>query len=183
MWCLPEFLLDQLGGGEDRPLRAADAEARRTAGNDADQVGDFVAVAALVGRPHLARQHVRRLGAQERADAVQHDLAGIFAGHRQMFLADDPGAAAGLVQHRGQSLLDVVGLAFLDHEHRVLAFAERQELVVDQRIDGVQHVKRNLGLAISVGKADALQRADHGIVHAALHDDADRAVLRRRRTR
>ena len=174
---LPELLLDQLGGGEDRPLRAADAEARRAAGNDADEVGDFVAVAALVGRPHLARQHVRRLGAQEGADAVQHDLAGIFAGHRQMFLADDPGAAAGLVQHRGHRLLDVVGLAFLDHQHRILAFAERQELVVDQRIDGVQHVERNLGLAISVGKADALQRPDHRIVHAALHDDADRAVL------
>ena len=119
---------------------------------------------------------MRGFGAQEGADAVEHDLAGIFAGHRQMLLADEPGAAAGLVQHRGKRLLDVVGLALLDDQHRVLALAEAQEFVVDQRVDGVQHVERHVGLAIGVGEADALQRADHGVVHAALHDDADRAV-------
>ena len=131
----------------------------------------------MLGARTSLGQHVRRFRAQESADAVEHHLAGIFAGHRQRFLADELRAAAGLVQHRGKRLLDVVGLAFLDDQDGVLAFAERQELVVDQRIDGVQHIERHVGVAIGVGKAEALQRADHRIVHAALHDDADRAVV------
>ena len=114
---------------------------------------------------------------------VEHDLAGIFAGHRQILLADDLRIAPGLVQHRGEGLLDVVGLAFLDDQHRVLAFAEVQKLVVDQRVGGVEHIKRNVRLAIVVGEPHALQCADHGIVHAALHDDADRTVVLARRTR
>ncbi len=92
-------------------------------------------------------------------------------------------AAAGLVQHRGKSLLDVIGLAFLDDKHRVLALAEVKELVVDQRIDGVQHIERDVCLAIGVGKTHALQRADDRIVHAALHDDAHARHLRARRIR
>ena len=70
-------------------------------------------------------------------------------------------AAPGLVQHRGEGLLDIVGLAFLDDQHGILALAEGEELVVDQRIDGVEHVERHVGVAVGVGKADALQRADH----------------------
>ena len=85
-------------------------------------------------------------------------------------------AAPGLVQHRGEGLLDVVGLAFLDDQHRILALAEAQELVVDQRIGGVEHIERDVGVAVGVGEAEALQRADDAVVHAALHDDADRAV-------
>ena len=42
---LAELLLDQLGRREDRPLRAADAEAGRAARHDADQIGNVVAVA------------------------------------------------------------------------------------------------------------------------------------------
>ena len=87
-------------------------------------------------------------------------------------------AAPGLVQHRGEGLLDVVGLALLDDEHRILALAEVQELVVDQRVGDVEHIERHVGLAVDVGEAEALQRADDAVVHAALHDDADRAVVR-----
>ncbi|TIS84527.1 MAG: phage holin family protein, partial [Mesorhizobium sp.] len=58
------------------------------------------------------------------------------------------------------------------------ALAEGKELVIDERIDGVQHIKRHVGVAIGVGKAEPLQRADDRIVHAALHDDADRAIVR-----
>ena len=77
----------------------------------------------------------------------------------------------------------IVGLAFLDDQHRVLALAEGEELVVDQRIGDIQDVERHLGFAIEVGEPEALQRADHAIVHAALHDDADARLRRRRRTR
>ena len=137
---LAELLLDEFRRGEDRPLRAADAEARRTARHDAAEVGNLLSLFLLVGRAYLGGQQQRRFGAQEVAEPVEHDLAGIFAGHRQVFLADKPGAAAGLVQHRGKGLLDVIRLAFLDHENRILAFAEAKELVVNERIYGVEHI-------------------------------------------
>ena len=178
MWCLPSSCSTSLVaakiGRSGQPMQKPGGRP----GTTPTRSGMSWPLPVLLGALHLARQHVRGLGAQEFADAVEHDLAGIFAGHRQMLLADDPRAAAGLVQHRGKGLLDVVGLALLDDEDRVLALAEGQELVVDQRVDGVEHVERHFGLAISVGEPDALQRADHGIVHAALHDDADRAVRR-----
>ena len=157
---LAEFLLDEFGRGEDRPLRTADAEARRTAGDHAREIGDFLALPGLVRRANLRGQQKRRLGAQEGAKTVEHDLAGIFASHRQVLLADQPRAAPGLVQHRGKGLLDVVGLALLDDKHGVLALAEAKELVVNQRVDGVEHIERDVRLAIGVGEAEALQRAD-----------------------
>jgi len=62
-----------------------------------------------------------------------------------MFLADQLRAAPGLVQHRRESLLDVVRLAFLDDQHRLLAFAEGEKLVVDHAVmDNSYYDKKNL---------------------------------------
>ena len=76
-------------------------------------------------------------------------------------------------QNRVDRLLDVVRLAFLDDQHRVLADAERHQFVVDQRIGDVHDVERHTRRAPDVGEPEPLQRADDAVVHAALQDDAD----------
>ena len=174
-----ELLLDQLHRGEDRPLRTADAEAGRARRHRLRQIGDVEASPARSGARRGRWQQVAARSSRRKAPTPSSmTCAGIFAGHRAGVLAEQPGRSAGLVQHRAEGLLDVVRLAFLDHQHRVLARAEVEELVVDQRIGDVQHIERHVGAAADVGEAEALQRADDAVVHAALHDDADAAVGR-----
>ena len=83
---------------------------------------------------------------------------------------------AGTVEDGGDRVLDVGGLAFLDHQHGLLALAERKDFVIDQGIGDVEHVKRDLALAVGVSEPQPLQGADHPVVHAALQDDAELAV-------
>lgn len=112
------------------------------------------------------------------ADAVCHHLPGILARHRQRTLADEPRRTARLVEHRAERLFDIVGLTFLDDQHRLLAFTEGQELVIDQRIRHIEDVERNLRLAVDIGQSEALEAAHDGIVHAALKHDTDIGLLR-----
>ena len=99
--------------------------------------------------------------------------AGIFAGHRQHALALDAGLDVGAAQDGVDGLLDEFRLAFLDHQDRLLAGAEAHELGIDQRIGDVEHVERNAAVAEHVGEPEHFERAQRGVVHAALHDDAD----------
>ena len=46
-------------------------------------------------------------------------------------------------QDRADGLLVIVGLAFFDDQHRLLAFAETQHLGVDDGIGDVEHVHGN----------------------------------------
>jgi hypothetical protein len=71
------------------------------------------------------------------------------------------------------ALLDEVGLAFFDQQDAALAQAKALELVVDQRIGDVEDVQRHLRLAKGIGQAQHLERAQHAVVKAALHDDAE----------
>jgi hypothetical protein len=86
----PEFLLDQLHGGEDRALRAADTETRRARRHDAGERLD----ARIVGdRRHVRRaagigQHGRQRGGEKVAHALKHHIGRVFAGHRQHVLAE-----------------------------------------------------------------------------------------------
>ena len=59
----------------------------------------------------------------------------------------------------------------------ILAFAELQELRGDQGVGHVQHIKRHVGVAVDVGQTQTLKGADHAIVHATLHDNAEIGVL------
>ena len=77
--------------------------------------GDRVGVDA--GRPRLA---------QERREPVEQHVRGVVAGLRQRALAEDAGLDVGAAQLDVDLLLDVVGRAFLDHQHRALAGAERR---------------------------------------------------------
>ena len=87
-----------------------------------------------------------------------------------------PGLDVAPAQQRGDLLLDVFGLAFLDHHHAALADAEVRDLLGHQRIGDVQHQQRDVAGAERIGQAELLQAADQRVVQAALHDDAQ--VLR-----
>ena len=182
---LAELLLDELHRGEDRPLRTAGAEARRPHRHRPWRAPGY----RRVGRRRVGRAQRGRTAspAHARAGMSQCRRACTWPVYSPAIgrgpLPTSFVAAAGLVEHRAEGLLDIVGLAFLDDQHRVLVVAEVDELVVDQRIGDVEHIERHFGLAIEVGEAETLQGADHAIVHAALHDDADAAVRRGRRTR
>jgi hypothetical protein len=126
MWWGPSSCLDELGRGEDRPLRAADAEAGRPG-------GDFFRERREVGRRGAVRGAVLRgeqvggVGAQEAADAVEQGLAGELAGEREQALALERRGGAGAVEDGGERLLEMGGLALLDHQDGVLAPAEGGE--------------------------------------------------------
>ena len=51
--------------------------------------------------------------------------------------------------------------------------AELGDLLGHQRVGDVEHAERNVAVAIGIGKAQLLQRPDHGVVEPALQDDAD----------
>ena len=87
------------------------------------------------------------------------------------------GLDVGAAQHRRQLLLDVFGLAFLDHQHRLFAHAKIAQLLGNQRVGGVEHQQGDVGLPEGVGQAKLLQRADQRVVEAALNDDAELAVF------
>ena len=109
----------------------------------------------------------------ELADAFLHDGAGIFTRHRQHALALDPGLDVGAAQNGVHRLLDEFRLALFDDQNRLLPGAEADELGVDQRIGDVEHVERDAACAEHVGEPEQFERAQRGVVHAALQDDAD----------
>jgi hypothetical protein len=80
---------------------------------------------------------------------------------------------AGLAQDRRDVLLDEVGLALLDHQHRALASQKRSTSLSITGIGHVHHVQRHARVAVHVGQAQPLEHAQQRVVAAALHDDAD----------
>src|SRR6185369_17798791 len=70
-------------------------------------------------------------------------------------------------------LLDVIGAAFLDYQHRPLAQAELAQLLRHQRIGDVEDVDGDAARAVEVGKIEPRQRAQHPSGKPADHDDAD----------
>ena len=80
---------------------------------------------------------------QERGEPVEHRLRGVFAGLGRQSL---PSTRVWMSARRNSVLiacLDVVGIAFLDHQHGALADAELAQLLRHQRIDDVEHVDRD----------------------------------------
>ncbi len=88
-------------------------------------------------------------------------------------LAEHAGLDVGAAQLHVHRLLDVFGMAFLDHQHGALAGAERAHFLRHQRIDHVEHQERHPRRAEDVGEAESLQRAQHAVGEAAHDDDAD----------
>ena len=122
-----------------------------------------------------AAQHRRQATVvlEERAQALQERRSAVLARHRQHVLAMQRRSRSGLPQDVGDVLLDEVRLALFDDENRALAFAEANELGVDQRVRDVHHVQRNLRLAEHIGQPEPLQRPQDRVVAATLDGEAD----------
>jgi hypothetical protein len=88
-------------------------------------------------------------------------------------LAEDAGRDVGAAQLHVHRLLDVFGMAFLDHEHGALAGAEGGDFFRHQRIDDVEHQHWHARFAEYVGQPYALKRAQHAVGQTAHDDDAD----------
>src|ERR1700689_5505397 len=88
---------------------------------------------------------IGRPAAEELAYALFEYVAGIFSGHWQYFFADDARMATLLMQNAAQRLLDELGLALLDDQHRTLAGAELLDLFRDQWVGDIQDVERARG--------------------------------------
>ena len=110
---------------------------------------------------------------QERREAFEQHIGGVFAGARQRALAEHAGVDVGAAQFDVDRLLDVVGKAFLDHQHGALAGAEGGDFFRHQRIDDVEHQHRHARFAEYVGQPHALERAQHAVGQTAHDDDAD----------
>ena len=177
---LAAVALDQFHGREHRPLRAADAKAGRTRRYHLAQQ----TASALLGRQcglgdgsDGAGIHARRVlrhRLHELAHAPQQHLAGVFAGHRQHVLAVHHRAIDfGPAQCRQQRFFQIVGLAFLHHQHRRLAGAKAHQFIRHQRVGHVHAVDRHARRAKGIGQAELLQGAQRAVVQPALSDDAD----------
>jgi len=172
---LAEFLFDKLHRREDRSLGAADAEPRGAGRHHFGEALDLGirqnGRGARHGRP--VAEQARRMGFDERFEALHQHGRRIFAALRQDVLAAELGLDIAPPEQRVQRLLNVFGLAFLDHDHRLLAKAEVDDLLVDHRIGHVHHIDRYDRVAVDVGEPEILQRPHDVVVHAALDDQAD----------
>ena len=173
----PDLALRQLDRGEHRPLRAAGAEGRRPRRQRRRAPRRRPACA-----PHdLARARAiasasmpagLRLG-EERREAVEQHVRGVFAGLRQHVLAEHAGLDVGAAQLDVDRLLDVVGEAFLDDQHGALAGAELAHLLRHQRIGDVEHIDRHARSRRTGRRGRAAPARAARCCEAAQHDDAD----------
>ena len=161
-----ELALHQLDGAEHWPLRAAGTEVRRPWRNVAerDHGGRFM-------REHSLRACCGRIGVdacwsgllEERGKAVDEHVRGVFPGARQHALAEHARRHVGAAQLHIDHLLDIVGGAFLDHEHRALSGAELAQLLRHERKGDIEHVNRNAARAVEVAEVQPLERAQHAV--------------------
>src|SRR6218665_143207 len=110
---------------------------------------------------------------QEALYALLQGRHGVVAAPGQQILAVHRSVQAAPPQQGVEVLLQVVGLAFLDHQHGPLATAEPVHLVLDQRVGDVQDVQRHAAGAEQVGLAQQFERAQHAVGQAAEGHDAD----------
>ncbi len=110
---------------------------------------------------------------EERGEPVEQHVRGVVAGLRQHVLAVHAGLNVGAAQFDVDLLLDVVGRAFLDHQHRALAGAEIAHFFRHQRVDAIEHADRHAGFSVESGEVEPRQRAQHARGQPAADDDAD----------
>ena len=172
--------LDQLHRREQRSLGTAGAETRGPRGHRPcerrrreQRLLPYGSLRTGRGRSHGRPKHLRPVALDEGFDALAHDGPGVLARARERSLADHLGRKPRLAQQQADRLLEVLRLALLDDEQRALALGERRELGRYQRVGDVENVQRHLRRSEDVREAETLERAQEGVVEAALKHDAD----------
>ena len=177
---LAELLLDHLHRGEDRTLGTAGAQARRPRRDHLLELCDGGVrengTRGRHGRP--VAEQPRLVLLEEGLQAGKQHLGCVVAAHGQHFLTRQLRVDVAPAQDRIDGLLDILGLAFLDDQHRLLARAEVDHFGVDHGIGDVEHVKGYLRVTVGVREAEVLESPDDVVVHPTLQDDADRPCIR-----
>ena len=98
----------------------------------------------------------RRRSAASRRGRMRAPAAAprVYSPARGRALAEHAGLDIGAAQLGVDRLLDVVGIAFLDHQHRAFARAELAQFLGHQRIGDVEHVDRDAACAVEVGEIE-----------------------------
>ena len=124
------------------------------------------------GRGHGHGGMIGHGGAHIAAQPGQQHFAGVFSGHGQKVLAVHGRIDAGFSEQDVHRLLDVIGVALLDHQYASLVLAKPGDFLGHQGMHHVEHQQGHRGLAEAVGQSQLVQCPDGGIVHPALEDDA-----------
>ena len=117
---------------------------------------------------------------QETFDPIEQDLTSVFAGHGQDILAEQPCLTVRLIEQMTAGLFDEVGLALFDNQYCGLVQTEFDELFFDDRVGNIEHIERNVAVAINGCQTETLKGTDNAVIHAALTNDADRCMIRAR---
>ena len=125
-----QFALHQLDRGEHRTLRAAGAEGRRARRQGPESGGGFLPCARSGRAPFSAMVSASMpfgFGLlQERSQTFQQAHRRYIRPPAAAALAEHARVDVGAAQLDVHRLLDVVGIAFFDDQHRALACAERR---------------------------------------------------------
>ncbi len=115
----PQFLLDEFHCSEDRPFRAAGAEARRARRHHLRQRLHLPAVQhrRRIRQRRAVTEQARRMFLEEAEQALLHHRGGVFACHGEHILAGDPCVEIAPSERGVQGLLDEFGLPLLHHNH------------------------------------------------------------------
>ena len=147
-------------------------------GSGAMRLGNGSAVRLDLRQPSLQRVCAPAIACRGRPTSpVATDQRRVLAGFRQHVLAVQPGIEIGLAQDLPDRLLEELGRALLHHQHRPLAGAEARNLLGHQRMGDIQHMGGDRDVAVRIGQARHCQAPVEHVEQAALHDDAELAVL------
>ena len=180
----PTVLLRQLERGEHRPLRAADAEARRAR----RQRRARAASPLRRGASRLpASQRLGRLAARAAAGSAERTAPGPSASTSTLY---SPAAGSmslpcsGVWMSRRRSSVAISCSMYSGWPSSTTSTArlptqKSRDLLGHQRVGDVEHQQRDVGRAEGIGQAELLQAADQRVVEPALHDDAEVGVRAR----
>ena len=162
MWVGPSSRCTSLSalntGRSGQPVQKAGGRAGRSP-RPAAALGRWPRMSRTLATIASVSMPAGRTCGEEGREAVEHDLGGVFAGLGERPLAEHAGRDVGAAQLHVDRLLDVFGMAFLDHEHGALAGAEAAQLLGHQGIDDIEHQERHPRGAEDIGEAEPLQRA------------------------
>ena len=181
----PQFFLNLLDGGKQRTLGTAGTQAGGTGRQVLHQGSDVRLLKGSLQTEHSAeiqgKGDILPTGGQNKAgDALQHHLSGVLACHGHDVLAEHPGLHIPAPEHGLDALFDVFRLSLLQDQHLLLAHAKIHQLIGHQGIGDVQTINGDVGIAVNIGEALALQGTNDSVVGAAAGDDAQALVLARK---
>src|SRR5579884_1073949 len=172
---LSQFALDQLHRGEDRAFRTAGTKGWRARMNLTFHLLDrdrFLSSGLEDTRQGMTFEEMRSVVANELQNALHDDWRGVFARHGEQIFAVQSGLYVGAAQDGVQILLDEIRLTFLNDQHGTFSDAKALHFLIDERIGDVHDVEWHAAIAEDVAQAEQLERANHGVVHSTLEQDA-----------